>query len=682
MLVILTNIFPAIAMRPTIMLQYLITSIALLYCTLMYTSAHANSADEALNNLIATGQYDQAVKDIEHFPGSHLHELITQARSQTLWNEPTWKKLLHYKKNLWGGYTSQVDGADFFNSATGKNNPQAEMEATLARFFSAAAVAPTKLPPQCRFIARYQWLKQKLGFDVSRMPGDTCVPFEELRTALRPETITIIFPSAHPNSPSSMFGHTFARIDRQGQVRETRMLDFTINYAAQVDSQSTMAYAIKGLTGGFEGRFNVLPYHLKLREYAQMENRDLWEYRLNLTPQQVEMILQHAYELIPTYFDYYFFTENCAYHLLSLLEVALPDIDLTKEFTGWTIPVDTLKLLDQKYGMVASITFHPSHKAVIQSRRAALSAEENRLATQAYQQGTASIDTPLHMLLPERQAAVLDLAFDYLRYQKTGSATAIGSDLTAVERSMLLTRSQIKVRSDPPLIPQPATHPDQGHETSRFTLAAGTANTSSFAQLGWRAAYHDLLDPSPGYAWNSKLDFFNAELRYYEDTQALEVHKFTVIDIVSLEPRDDFFKHISWNATLGWKNRPIGEQRHGALVMEGGPGLTYELPLFQRTLAYGLLQVGGEYSNQYHNNGIATAGFLGGLLFKINTAWTAHAEINTHHSIGSYELDLREIALKQSVILSKDISLGIDASHIRSMGHEYLEASAGLYIYF
>ncbi len=661
------------------MLRYLITSLALFFCCI---TVHADNPDETLSRLIAADQYDQAVKDIEHFPGSHLHELITRARAQALWNEPTWQKLLHYKKNLLGGYTSQVDGSDFFNATTGKTNPQAEMEATLARFFSTAPVVPTTLPPQCRFIARYQWLKQKLEFDVSRMPNDRCVPFEELRDALQPEAITIIFPSAHPNSPSSMFGHTFARIDRQGQVRETRMLDFTINYAAQVDSQSTFVYAVKGLTGGFQGRFNVLPYHLKLREYVQMENRDLWEYRLNLTPQQVEIILQHAYELIPTYFDYYFFTENCAYHLLSLLEVAIPDLDLTDEFKGWTIPVDTLKLLDKKHGLVASVTYHPSSKAVIESRRAALSTQENILATQAYQQGTTSIEMPLKTLPPERQAAVLDLAFDYLRYDKIRNAAAIGSDLTPVERSMLLTRSKIKVRSDPPQIPQPTTRPDQGHDTSRFTVAAGISNNSGFTQLGWRAAYHDFMDPSPGYAWNSKLDFFNTELRYHDDTQSTEVHKFTVIDILSLEPRDNFFKHISWNATLGWKNRAIGNQRHGALVMEGGPGLAYEIPFLQRSLAYGLLQMGGEYSNQYNNNAIATAGFLGGLLLKINTAWTAHLEINTRHSIGSYELDLRQIALKQSIILNKEVSLTIELSHIQSMGHEYLEASGGLYIYF
>ena len=664
------------------MLRYFITGIALFYCAFTHASNQADSPNEELQTLIATGQYDQAITDIERFPGSHLHELITHARAQTLWNEPTWRKLLHYKKNIWGGYTSQVDGNDFFNSVSGKNNPQAEMEATLARFFSTAAVAPTKLPPQCRFIARHQWLKQKLNFDLSRMPSDKCTPFEELREALRPEAITIIFPSAHPNSPSSMFGHTFARIDKQGQVRETRMLDFTINYAAQVDSQSTFSYAIKGLTGGFEGRFNVLPYHLKLREYGQMENRDLWEYRLNLSPQQVEIVLQHAYELIPTYFDYYFFTENCAYHLLSLLEVALPDIDLSDEFIGWTIPVDTLKLLDQKHGMVASVTYHPSSKTIIQSRRTALSSQENALATQAYQQGTTSIEMQLHTQAPERQAAILDLAFDYLRYEKIRNAAATGSDLTPVERSMLLTRSKIKVRSDPPQISQPTTRPDQGHETARFLVSAGTSNNSGFAQLGWRAAYHDLLDPSPGYAWNSKLDFFNGELRYYEDTKAVEVHKLTIVDILSLEPRDDFFQHISWRAAIGWQNRAIGNQRHGAFVMEGGAGLAYELPLFQRSLVYGLIQASGEYSNQYNNNAVATIGFLGGLLLKINTAWTAHAEINTHHSIGSYELDSREIAIKQSVILSKDISLGIDINHIQSMGHEYLEASGGLYIYF
>jgi len=661
------------------MLRIIVAGLVLcMFCT----HANAVTADEALSDLIAADKYDEAVRNIDQFPSSHLHELIIRAREQLLWNDPIWKKLLHYKKNIWGGYTSQVDGKDFFNSSEGKNNPEAEMEATLARFFSTKPVAPTTLLPQCRFIARYQWLKNKLGFNLSRMPDDKCLPFEELIDALRPEAISIIFPSAHPNSPSSMFGHTFMRIDRKGQTRETRMLDFTINYAAQIEDQNTLMYAVNGLTGGFEGRYNVLPFHLKLREYVQMENRDLWEYKLNLTQQQVEMILQHAYELLPTYFDYYFFTENCAYHLLSLLEVAFPDKDLTGEFPGWTIPVDTLKLLDQKYGMVTGVNYQPSHKAVILSRRAALTSQENDLAARTYRNGMASTAEVMQSLEPERQAAIMDLAFDYLRYAKIKNADTVGTELTQVERDLLLARSKIKVRSTPPQVNQPAVSPDHGHETSRFSVSAGVSEKINFTQLGWRAAYHDLMDSSPGYAWNSKLDFFNIELRQYAENKQTVVHQFTLIDILSLEPRDDFFNHISWHVDFGWKERNTRGIRHGALVMEGGPGLTYEFPLFQRSLAYGLIQASGEYSRKYSDKLLGATGFLGGLLLKINPVWTAQLEFNTQNGMGNDVLDSRQAALRQNFELSTNLSLGIDISQNKSAGRKYTEASGAVRIYF
>jgi hypothetical protein len=77
-----------------------------------------------------------------------------------------------------------------------------------------------------------------------------------------------------------------------------------------------------------------MPYYLKVREYSDLENRDIWEYELNLTPEEIDRLLMHAWELGPIHFDYYFFDENCAYHLLGLLEAARPDLTLTEGFAG------------------------------------------------------------------------------------------------------------------------------------------------------------------------------------------------------------------------------------------------------------------------------------------------------------------------------------------------------------
>jgi len=68
---------------------------------------------------------------------------------------------------------------------------------------------------------------------------------------------------------------------------------------------------------------------LLVKEYGDFENRDIWEYRLQLTAAQTERLLMHVWELKESYFDYFFFTENCAYQLLPLLEVANPELHLT-----------------------------------------------------------------------------------------------------------------------------------------------------------------------------------------------------------------------------------------------------------------------------------------------------------------------------------------------------------------
>ena len=152
-----------------------------------------------------------------------------------------------------------------------------------------------------------------------------------------------------------MFGHTLLRVDQKGQTEQTRILAYTINYAAEVPPDVGISYAFKGLFGGYKGFFSTIPYYIKVQEYRDIENRDIWEYKLNLTDEQLHKLLMHAWELGNAYFDYFFFKENCSYHLLSLLEAANPDWHLTDQFVLWTVPADTVRLMTLQPGLVGDL---------------------------------------------------------------------------------------------------------------------------------------------------------------------------------------------------------------------------------------------------------------------------------------------------------------------------------------
>ena len=267
----------------------------------------------------------------------YLDELRQRAASLELHRQRYWHLLLHYRATL-AGYASEADEAGFFLAANGKTDPKAELEATLTKFFSTELVGRSRQPARCAFIARYHWLKAALAIDEARLPPQSCERFHAWFKELNPASITLIFPSAYMNNPSSMFGHLLLRVDQKGQTEQTRLLAYTVNYAADVTSDNGFVFAVLGLTGGFKGYFSTHPYYVKATEYGDFENRDLWEYRLNLTEDQVERLLMHTWEMGNASFDYFFFKENCAYHILSLLELANLEIHLTDRFWFYTFP--------------------------------------------------------------------------------------------------------------------------------------------------------------------------------------------------------------------------------------------------------------------------------------------------------------------------------------------------------
>jgi hypothetical protein len=251
-------------------------------------------------------------------------------------------------------------------NALRQGDPHAELEATLRSFFAQAPEGDDH--PQCRFVARRAWLDAELGFDAQRVPRRECRRYQEWRAAIDASQLTLVFASAYVNNPGSMYGHTLLRVDAADQDERTRLLAYTINFAAGTDETSGFLYVLKGLSGGYPGVFSILPYYLKVREYSDLENRDLWEYELDLRGEEIERVLAHAWELLPVQFDYFFFDENCSYHLLGLLQVAREDLELTAQFPLWALPVDTVRVLTERPGLVRRTVYRPSSATIIAGR--------------------------------------------------------------------------------------------------------------------------------------------------------------------------------------------------------------------------------------------------------------------------------------------------------------------------
>ena len=152
----------------------------------------------------------------------YLEELVEGARQKGLAEQRQWLALGHYRHGLFGsGWISVIDSRDFFLAPAGRKDPKAELEATIAGFFAPPSNNLKTQHPQCAYVARYQWLKAQLAFDPARLPEQPCADFREWYEAIDPAQVTLVFPAANLNQPSSLFGHTLLRIDRTGTRGET-----------------------------------------------------------------------------------------------------------------------------------------------------------------------------------------------------------------------------------------------------------------------------------------------------------------------------------------------------------------------------------------------------------------------------------------------------------------------------
>lgn len=570
------------------------------------------------------------------------HAVMARARELRLWEERGWRLLLHYRKGLFGA-RSEISNRDFFISPSGRTDPQGELEATLRAFLEPEA-QDRNTEPACLFPARYDWLRERLGN--GSLAERSCPRFDTWRQDLQANALTLVFADAYLNNPSSMYGHTFLRLDQAAHSEQERLLDHAVNFAAISETDNGVLFALYGLAGFFPGRFSAMPYYLKVQEYSNLESRDLWEYRLNLSRKAVDRLVAHVWELGRADFPYYFFNKNCSYQLLPLIEAADPSLHLSDRWPLYVIPADTVRSVVRRPGLLAGLSYRPSQVTKMLQRRGRLTGEEIHGVENLIGPG-AETWRSLEDLPVERQALVLDSAVDLLEYRMDYKRNAPETSKD-IQRRILLARGRLGL---PPLTFEPRTPPPphSGHETGRLALGAGIAERP-FLELSWRPALHDLLDPGQGYAPHSSLEMFHLSLRHEARHGKTTLQSLDLVRILSLSPRDPWIRKPSWKVEAGIRNA-------GPFGLTLGSGLAWRLG--GRDVAYLLAEADGGLGGALRENHRLGGGGSAGLLFTVAPRWRLQAEASYRaYALGDKRPEAR-MRLEQAFDIATDLSLRI-----------------------
>lgn len=576
----------------------------------------------------------------------YLGELQARAQQFGLAQSVPWQRLLHYQPDRLGkGFSSTVSFKEFFNAPTGRTNAAAELDATLAVFFSDELRADE--PSQCRFKARYEWLKTQLQFDPQRLPPQDCPRYETWATGMRAESMSVVFASNDLNSPASMFGHTLLRVDAAGQSKNERLLSYALNYAADGIRDGGLTYAYRGIAGEYTGYFSVYPYYEKVKEYARYEHRDLWEYPLRFSPEDTRRLLWHMWELRGVGSPYYFFSQNCSFQLLSLIEAARPDLDLTHRFLydglAYTIPIDTLRQLGDA-GMLGEPEYRPANANRFRHHLAQLTEMQQRWV-RAYARGHAELSDAVLVQASDRdRARMLETAHDQLYFLFLESDVSRAS--LPRDRAVLLERSRITESAAFSPLPRPAAAPDQGHASGRFSMGVRQDADNTALLLRLRPSYHDRLDPPAGFLSGGEIEFFDLSL--LAGKSGVKFDSFRVVSVQAVSPRDVAFKSWSWLASGGARRLDLQARsadpkgRIGG-YLDGGAGLSWAP--FTGSQLYGFGFTSADLNHDAEKGYRLRAGLRLGFAAQWSNRFTQQLEVDDLVGVSPNSGELREVRL-------------------------------------
>lgn len=572
----------------------------------------------------------------------YAKDLVYKAHRLKTAESTAWRKLIHYDSFLGRTHSEARDkvAGEFFASPSGMTDPEAELDATIIALFTDLR---GEEPARCRYPAREIFLVKALEIDKTKLPPVNCLKYNDWLSSMSANSVSIVFASFYMGNPSSMFGHTFLRFHNKNR---SALLDASFNYAAQADDRNAIVYAWLGMTGGFPGQYSMHPYYVKINEYNDMESRDLWEFPLDVTPDELHFMQAHLWELSSALFPYYYLDENCSYQLLTLLEATRPGLKLTSRWSLFVTPTDTLHTMKEaglisKEGRYRAAVFtryftffenaSPEARAIFRTIR------DSRTLPQA-----TSVDN----------VAAVDMLLEFYKYSNDYNMEA-WQPLDAEHYHRLLAwrakaphdsglEEFVKADADK--------NPLNGFKSTEVRGGYFQSESAGSAIVGIRPALRELHDVSRGFSPWSQIQIMGFSLSYIPQSQLLRLEDFTVVDILALAPWQAHVRKLSFRLRTGlFRHDEFLKQTGATLSWDSTAAAGLTLPFLNTFGWFGMAQASAQVGDLWENTLRIAPGILTGFKANWSTRFASSLAYEIDYGLISNSTALQRVDFKNAI---------------------------------
>lgn len=534
---------------------------------------------------------------------------ISDAKLNKLSESEKWKKLIKiedltiFEKNEFAIHSKR-----FYLSINKIVTAKSELNATIQSFYSKKPYIDINEHPQCRFPARFLWLKSRLDF--SNIEVIKCPNFQKWAKLSATKSLSLVFATGYLGNPASYYGHTLIKLNPD-QKSHLSLLDTSINFGAEVpENEDPLSYMIKGVVGGYNGSFTHSKFYYHTQNYLENELRDLWEYELAFEKDDFQFLVAHMWELIEQKYTYYFLDENCVYRMYELFGL-IDGIELPKLNSLWVIPQEVVRAINnisyKNRPLVKKVTYIPSRQAKFYKKYWQLNDKEKELVSDIANKSKNIELLNKKVIELESQQKILSVLLDYYQY------------LIAVDKE---NESQLKRSYNKALVYRFKLPIGKASFISSHPSSPDNSRPSSYSQVSYidntelghgirfklRPAYYDQLDAESGHVRNGALKMAEIEFDYF--SSSLTLNNLSLFEIISVKnsasglPNDSY---DSWMLYLGFKKQEARCSNCTDLAFEAKKG--WAIP-FNKTTMFGAY-LGGAFTENYENRGLVyTSGTL------------------------------------------------------------------------
>ncbi len=469
----------------------------------------------------------------------------------------------------------------------------------------------------------------------------TCRDLDEF---LKPgfNKISVVFTAERYNSPSSVFGHTFLKID-------SKTIPYAINYSAIVpNSTDPISYFFKGASGGFVSHYQMLSYNIKDFEYREEEFRDLISFDIDYSQDEIENIMFHMYELRNTDEDYYFMSRNCSSELLKLVDMGVYDSKIRDELDTITVPIDIVYILDNNH-LISDMSKKYSKLKLFNKYIKKMNATEKKILKKIIDRKMTTNELDKSDINQESKNSVILAALGYIEMNLMSKKLGKKYTSSLIHLIQLKYKYEIKeeINQDIKLDEMPVSN-----KYHRVTLGSRSiSDKKTEVNIGYRYLYSNRFDLLADEEKHGSVEFLDLSLKYVDDK--ISINNFTFLNLESMPISSDFFVEHTSNFKLGMQRLFYDNKLYTYLEYAVG----YRFRLNKHFTYFGAVRAGG----YYHNEDIYMASAEAALEYNINNKFIS--QLKYEASAYSSSQKAYNLYLNNYYKLTKQSSLELLLSH-------------------